>query len=208
MRLRTALKIMLWLFLLSLPRQLWATDNCFQCVLGIWDDPALTSNFGQIVPGEPKDVYVGIKFAEGFDRLSGIEFSVAAPSAIYVTSANPIATVGGWPICNPQAPADTSLTSIWAGGCTFAWPRCLVGNQALVRVTLIALNDVTNAILWVKRNYPPDPPEVKTPLIFNCDGPQFTPTRVSGGYYILNWNGDPSVRIDGATWSGVKHLFR
>ena len=28
-----------------------------------------------------------------------------------------------------------------------------------------------------------------------------------GGYYILNWNGDPSVRVDGATWSMVKQLY-
>jgi hypothetical protein len=206
--LKRAIRVLLWLLVLAVPMQLWAADSCFQCVLGIWDDIALTSNLGQIEPGQPKDVYVGIKFAEGFDGLSGIEFSVATPIGVHIGTVEPIISEGAWIICNPEAPSDTSSSSTQTGGCDFAWSRCLVGNQALLRVTLIASSNVTNAILRVKRHYPPASPEVKTPFFFQCDDPQFTVARLTGGYYILNWNGDPSVRVDGSSWSMVKELYQ
>ena len=196
---------MLWLVLLNMPRQVWAIDSCFQCVLGIWDDPALSSNLGEIVAGQPKDIYIGIEFAEGFNETSGIEFSIAGLSAFLVVGVEPIiaTTIAGviW------APADTSMSSSGVGGLSIAWPGCLVGNQALLRVSLLALSDVTNGLLQVKRHYPTNG-GWRTPVFFQCTNPQYTPTRVKGGYYILNWNGDPSVRVDGATWSTVKQLYR
>jgi hypothetical protein len=202
------LRIMLWLVLLSIPRQLWATDSCFECVLGIWDDPALSSNLGRIVVGQPKDVYVGIKFAEGFNETCGISFSVAGiRSELLVVGVEPIAPTID--LLQPiAAPADTSMGSHGVGGADWAWSQCLVGNQPLLRVTLLAFSDVTNVLLQVKRRYPPFPPDARTPVFAQCDNPQFTVTRVTGGYYILNWNGDPSVRVDGASWSMVKHLYR
>ena len=84
------IRILLWLVLLNLPRQVWAIDSCFQCVLGIWDDPALSSNVGEIVAGQPKDIYVGIKFAEGFNETSGISLSIAGISGVLVIGVEPI----------------------------------------------------------------------------------------------------------------------
>jgi hypothetical protein len=205
--LNKTLRVLSWLVLLNLTQQAWAIDSCSQCVLGIWDDPALSSNVGEIVPGQPKDIYVGIKFAEGFDEIVGISFSVDGLSPFLVAGVEPIVPTaiacGGI-----NAPADTSMTSHGVGGCVFAWPGCLVGNQALLRVTLLTSSNVTNGLLQVKRQYPPPHPDVRTPVFSQCNSPQFTPTRVKGGYYILNWNGDPSVRVDGATWSVVKRLYR
>jgi hypothetical protein len=202
------LGIMFWLALLGMARQGWATDNCFECVLGIWDDPALASNLGEIVPGQPKDVYIGIKFAGGFDRLVGIAFSVALPSGVHVTSVWPIVGDVIWTCDAIDAPADTSLDSHMVGGCAITWGSCRVGDQALLRVTLLATGDITNGLLRVKRQYPSSPPDVRTPAFVQCDDPQFTITRLTGGYYILNWNGDPTVRVDGTAWSTVKCLYR
>jgi hypothetical protein len=193
---------------LGVPMPLWATDNCFQCVLGIWDDLALTSNIGQIAPGQPKDVYIGIKFAEGLDRLTGISFSVALPSGVQIIGVWPLVGEINWTCDTIDAPADTSQDSHMIGGCTAAWASCRVGDQALLRVTLLATADITNGLLRVKRRYPPYPPDVRTPALTQCDYPQFTIARLTGGYYILNWNGDPSVQVDGASWSIVKELYR
>jgi hypothetical protein len=192
---------------MNLPRQGWGIDNCFECVLGIWDDPVLSTNLGEIVAGQPKDIYIGIKFADGFGGTSGISFSVAGLREFLVTRAEPIVpTVIN--ICDVlSAPADTSDTSR-IGGCTFFWPGCLVGNQALLRVSILTFSEVTNAVLQVKRQYPTPHPDIRTPFIYQCDRPVYTSTRVTGGFFILNWNGDPSVGLEGATWTTVKHLYR
>lgn len=134
------LRILLWLVLVNLPRQAsWAIDSCSQCVLGIWDDPGLSSNVGEIVSSQPKDIYVGIKFAEGFDETIGISFSVGGLSPFLVLGVEPL-VASTVVICDDvSAPADTSQI----GGCTFFWPSCLVGNQALLRITLLTYSNAT-----------------------------------------------------------------
>src|SRR3989442_15275418 len=73
---RSPLGLPFWLILAVLSTRAVAVDNCFVCVLGIWEDEALTNNVGQIVPNQPKDLFVGIKFAAAYDGLTGIEFSI------------------------------------------------------------------------------------------------------------------------------------
>jgi len=201
--LNKGLGVLLGLVLLGMPRQLWATENCFECVLGIWDDPALSSNLGEIVVGQPKDIYIGIKFAEGFNETIGISLSVDGLGPVQVIAVEPIVPIA-FACAGLNAPADTSNV----GGCDFYWPGCLVGSQALLRVTLLTSSNVTNRLLQVKRRYPPSYPDATGPIFYQCNSPLYTPTRVRGGYYILNWNGDPSVRVDGSTWSLFKHMYR
>ena len=201
-----ALTILLSLWLTALPRPGWSIDTCFDCVLGIWDDPALTRNHGEIVVGQPKDIYVGIKFAEGFNELLGISLSVAGLREFLVLG---VTTIGPT-ITNcdsPSAPADTSAASHGTGGCTFGWYGCLADDQALLRVTILTYSSITNGLLQVKRRYPPHP-GAGTPVFLQCNDPLYTPTRVKGGLYILNWNGDPTVRVDPAMWSTVKQRYR
>ncbi len=152
---KRTLRIVLWAAALTMPAQLWATENCFQCVLGIWDDPALTRNIGEIVAGQPKDIYVGIKFAEGYHDIDGIELSVAGLQSFLVMEWEPIIPPPVIMIENIQAPADTSTSSTSTGGINVFWHDCLVGDQALLRVRILASGDVTNGVLQVKRHYPP-----------------------------------------------------
>ena len=201
-----ALTILLWLVLMNLPQQGWSIDSCSECVLGIWDDPALTRNHGEIIVGQPKDIYVGIKFAEGFNEVIGIALSVAGLRAFLVLGVTAI--VPTMTNCdNLSAPADTSAASYGIGGCTFGWYDCLAGDQALLRVSILSFSSVTNGLLQVKRHYPPLP-DARTPVFFQCNDPLYTPTRVKGGLYILNWDGDPTVGVDDAAWSRLKQLYR
>jgi hypothetical protein len=196
------------LVLLGTPQQSWATDNCFQCLLGIWDDPQLTRNVGEIVVGQPKVVYVGIKLAEGFEGISGIALSIAGLSAFSIVLVEQIPPPGADTMERIEAPADTTLGSTQMGGATYAWSSCLIGDQPLLKLTLTTSVPITNGILKVKRRYPTLPVDARTPVITQCDNPDFTPTRVTGGHYILNWNGDPNVAVAGASWSLVKSLYR
>jgi len=195
-------RIIFGLALLSIPPTC-AADNCSQCVLGIWDDPALSTNLGEIVAGQPKDIYVGIKFAEGFNGTIAISVSIDGLGPFLVTGVEPVAPTVT--ICDGiGTPADTTQ----GGGCFFSWPSCLVGDQALLRVSLLTSSNVTNALLRVKRQYPSIEPGASAPVFYQCNDPQFTPTPVTGGYYILNWDGDPRVFVDGAAWSEVKRLYK
>jgi hypothetical protein len=78
----------------------------------------------------------------------------------------------------------------------------------LVRITLLTFSNISNALLQVESKYPPQYPGAVAPLIYQCNAPQYTPTLVTGGHYILNWDGDPTILVNGATWSTVKQLFQ
>ena len=199
------LTTVLWLALTNLSPRAEAIDSCFGCMVGIWDDPALTRNYGEIVAGQPKDIYVGIKYAEGFSGTSGVSFSVVGLRPLLVLAVEPIVPPPSIFCDDIRAPADTSQGT---GGCTFFWSACLAGDQALLRVSLLASSEVTNAVLKVERHYPPTYPDARTPIFYQCNVPLFTPTRASGGIYILNWNGDPTVRVGDATWSVAKQLYK
>jgi hypothetical protein len=193
-----------------------AAQDCFDCVLGIWDDPALTQNRGRISPGEPKEVYVGIKLA-GADRVTaGVEFSVSGldQGGLYLLGATPLgsrAVVFG----TVPAPEDTSVTSTGIGGATVAWSQCLEGDVALLKLVLYSVDLIADRMIEVKRSYPPTNPDWGTPIRLHCDAPAYTASRVTGGCYVLNPSGPATscqslklVGVETATWSGIKTLYR
>lgn len=165
-----------------------AIDDCFSCVLGLYDNAGLTSTVGSMPTGVPKDVYLGVNFSGGFGGLSGIEFSIAGLEGLLVIGVEPLVpaavTLG-----SPPAPADTSSTSTGIGGMNVAWATCLSGNQALVKISLLAFSPPSNKILQVKHKFPPSNPAWQTPVFTQCDGPTFTATRLSAGCYGINMTG-------------------
>ncbi|MFQ5598982.1 MAG: hypothetical protein ACE5G2_00355 [Candidatus Krumholzibacteriia bacterium] len=181
-------------------------DECFGCVLGVYDDIDLTRNSG-IVTGTTKDVFLGIKYDPnaGFDGLKAVEFSITGLSSFIVTKEpfdNPTVALG-----EPAAPADTLVGS---GGMNLAWANCLNGDRALMKMTLIILGAVDdNTVLQVVRKFPRSNPNADQH--FNqCDDPAFTITRVTGGCYVLNPVGTLpcSVAVEESTWSAIKTLYR
>jgi hypothetical protein len=191
-------------------------EDCFECVVGIWDDEALTSSQGTILAGEPKDVFVGVKLHEGVPSISGVEFSIAglADESLVLLGAIPLgprALVWGL----APAPRDTSDMSTGIGGVTVAFSECVPSNQAILKLTLYTTQDLTDKILQVKRSYPSTNPNFHSPVFMACDPPFFTMTRMSGGCFILNPSGNVQdclhpqvVAVQDETWGGVKNLFR
>lgn len=189
--------------------------DCFECLLGIFDDTAMTSNRGTMTPLVPKDIYVGIQFDAGFTELTGIEFSIAGirqvPDGIFLLSTEPLVptpiVIGSVP-----SPEDTSSTSTGTGGMNVAWSSCLVGSQALLRLTLLTLAPISNHVIEVKRRYPAPNPNFRTPLFVQCDEPAFSKVRVMGGCYGINVSAGPLpcdvvVGVERTTWSQVKALY-
>ena len=191
--------------------------NCFDCTIGIYDDSALTTNFGVSTTGVPKEVYLGIDFAGAESSLIGIEFSIAGmrfeTDGILLLGFELIEP--GITIGLVQAPPDTTSTSMGTGGMNVGWSSCLVNDRALARIRVLHFQPVVNHVFQVKRRYPPLNPALwQTPVLTRCDGPVYTAVRVTGGCYMLNWNGDPNVPcapvlvgVESTTWSGVKQLF-
>ena len=71
----------------------------------------------------------------------------------------------------------------------------------------------TDTVFQVKRKYPTTDPGWHTPAFIRCDNPAYTTVRVTGGCYVLNPSGNPTVGtcqlpVQGNTWTGVKGLFR
>ena len=169
-------------------------ENCFDCVLGLYDDLDLTSCSGTIESGVAKDIYLGIRYdpASGFDRLGGIEFSISGlDSGILLadwTQIPPTVVIDGF----PGAPADTSAASTEEGGMLIYWPQCLSGSRAIARFTLLAIDSIVDRVLQVKRKYPTSNPLWHTPVFTRCDAPTYTAVRVTGGsarVRLMIWRG-------------------
>ncbi len=191
-------------------------SNCFGCNLGIFDDATMTSNRGTVLPFAIKDIYVGIQYSSGFSQLSGIEFSITGlrsdVDGIIGLAFEPLAP-GAVTIGTIPSPADTSATSVGTGGINIAWPGCLDGNRALVKISFFSFTPISNKVITLKRRYPTTNPTFwHTPIFVQCDAPVFSIVRVSGGCYGINVPPGPLpcdavVGIERTTWSQVKSLY-
>jgi hypothetical protein len=191
--------------------------DCYDCVLGLYDDPGLTETRGSIEPGIPKDIYVGVKLAGAYTDLAAIEFSIAG-----FTDDDGLMLLGAWPL-GPRAlawgtvpsPRDTTRDSEGDGGVTVAWSDCRADNQALVKLTLFTSLALQDKMLVIKRSYPTTSTLWKTPVFVQCDEPVFTVTRLTGGCFVLNASPgmpnlcqDPNLlAVERRSWTAVKRLF-
>jgi hypothetical protein len=186
-------------------------DDCFGCVLGIWDEMELTTTSGSIAVNTLKDVYIGIKLdpAQRFNGLTGIEFSIAGfGQDLLVAGFDTIVPTTRVPE-GPQAPADTSETSQATGGVHISWSTCLRGSQPLAKLTLLAFSEISDRVLRVMHAFPPASPAWRTPVFTQCDAPVFTATRVTGSFYCLNPGPHcPIDAVESSSWSSIKQLFR
>jgi hypothetical protein len=212
---RVAIATMLWALGTGLASA--QPVDCYDCVLGLYDDAALTRTRGTIVPGVPKDIYLGLKLAAGFEDAAAVEFSIAGFQdddglmLIGTWALGPRALIWG----NVPAPADTTLDSEGDGGATIAWSECRADDQALVRLTLYTSRVLENKLLVIKRSYPPTSPHWKTPIFTQCDRPVYTVTRLSGACFVLNpgvaglnpCENPKLVAVESTSWTAMKRLY-
>jgi hypothetical protein len=197
--------------------------DCPECVLGIYDDPAMKRNFGvwNSSTAPSKEIFVGVQYHSGavVGALTGIELSIDGLPLLFM----PPAVEGFESILDPdqitgdiRSPADTTL----AGGFSISWGECQPGDRALLRITLISFDPIpSDQVVRVRRRFPATVPQSPNPLLAQCDDPSFTRTRVTGGCYVLNPTVAEGESVGGCllaertavqplTWSGIKHLYR
>jgi hypothetical protein len=201
----------------------WIHD-CAGCVLGLYDQPEMLTNYGTVTPLVPKDLYIGFKPGPEFPGLTGIEFSVSglrqAEDGILVTAVEgitsppPTIILGSLP-----APADTAATSVQTGGMNIAWAYCITGPRGLGKFTILTFSPLSNKVFRVMHRFPTTNPwyGLTKPVAIGCDAPTYSAWRVLGGCYIANWDGttpvncqltDIPVAATPATWGSVKGMYR
>lgn len=190
--------------------------HCRLCTLGLYDDSTMTRTCGTIVPGEAKDLYLGISYAQGFRGLVGIEFSVSGIredvdgiSVLAVEPLYPAALVFG----SAPAPADTSAASTGTGGMNIAWTHCVAYEAArrpLAKLCIRSASTVTDKILRVLPRYPPSARSFLGPLVISCDLCVWCGFFATGTTYTLNPTdqSECTVATEPATWGAVKALYR
>ena len=206
--------LVLLLTALEATSQMGAVQNCFDCVIGIWDAETLQATSGQLAPNVPKEIFLGITLANGFVEFGQVEFSIDGLRfeddgvvLLNVTELVPTAIQLG----SLHAPTDTSRTSTEIGGINLIWNSPLRGDQALLKLQIMVFDPVVNHIVRVKRRYPTTNPSYLTAIFNQFDPPYFTPTRVTGGCYVFNpEQSDPcaSTSVTQRTWLEVKQLYR
>jgi hypothetical protein len=208
-------RLLVFLGLVVLPAWAFAqcsTQNCGQCYLQLFDDPAMTQVTGTIAPLAMKDIYLGLKFADPETGFTGVEFSIAGMDGLTLLSKEYPNAMPNLELGTPPAPPDTTGTA--TGGMSIAWPMCQAGSQAFMKMTVLAFAPVTNKVLKPTRRFPTTNQTCfPTQSVFTrCDGPTFTTVKVNtNNCYILNWDGHtafPCVTpIREHTWTAVKKLY-
>ena len=198
------------LAILTIPAGARAIRDCPSCVLGLWDDAALTQSFGTLAPFTLKQFYLGTKLSAEEPGLTGIEFSISGwdPQVLALQLMESVTSPPANIMMNlPMAPVDTTQT----GGMNVAWPACIVGSQALLRFTVVWMNPVppVNLVLQVRHRYPPSNTRygLAGPVLVDCTQPPpegWIAVRIAGGSYVFN----PVVQAEGRTWGVVKGLYR
>ena len=168
--------------------------------LGIFDDQAMTVTHGTM-EGTSKEVYLGIRLDPPGDGFTGIECSIAGLEQFLYYAADwqngPGVVVGSL-----AAPVDTIAGT---GGINVAWPTCQMGERVVMRLLLVAAAPPQDAVLEVRRRYPPSSNQFTYPYATTCDQPCFgCHWKLRGGTYTLN----PTIGVDASSWSAIKSLYR
>jgi hypothetical protein len=186
-----------------------AVEDCPHCVLGLYGDQAMTTTSASVLPGTPTDIYLGIQFdPEGRETgLTGIEFSISGiTDGLLLAGVDFVVPTSLW-VCPVPAPSDPPCFT----NTDISWNSCLVGSQALMKLTLIGLGPNPDKVLQVGPRHPPSSPLWNTPVITRCDPPTYTAVRVTGGCFVVNPTGaEPpcAVGVVVAGWTGIKQLYR
>jgi hypothetical protein len=211
--------------LLALPALSFAqtVDRCDDCVLGLWDNDSLTTNYGTVTPNMPKTIYLALKLGAAETGITGVEFSIYGmrnvEDGIFILSTDWVVAPGVMLGPGLQAPADSSQGSSATGGQTVAWAGCqtpAVGDNFinLARITFTTFAPVTNKVFTIMHKFPQSNTNyLFQPILVRCDFGTFTSIRLPSGCYVANWDGSTALPCEQKTavvpltWGAVKQLY-
>jgi len=163
-----------------------APENCPSCVLGVYDDAAMTRSSGTIGAFQTKSVYVGIQLGEGYTSFDELHFDAEYPAGFNVLEVTPYVTGG-------------TIAPEGARGVGVTWPRCVTGSRLLFRVRVFTTRSVRDAVVRIEKA-----------SFTTCDSTARNVT-LPGGCYVLNPSGRATpctTRLQASTWGSIKTLFK
>lgn len=160
-----------------------ALTTCFECRLGVYDDPQLTRASGTAGLFEVKSLYVGIRLPEGI-RIRTLSFTADYPE--------------GFSVIDWTSYVSGVRVTPAGNGVRVEWPSCIAGTRLLFRVRVFGMGFFPNAEL-----------QLLDATAGDCDGGD--DWRVPADCYLLNPVGSSAacgMAVLPRTWSLVKELFR
>ena len=158
---------------------------CPDCLLGVYDDVALTRTSGSASVFQVKSIYLGVRLGAGV-RMDQLDFEATYPS--------------GFTVIDVTAYVDGATYDVGGNTAHVAWPTCVSGTRALFRVRVLTTTSVRNGIVLLKN------------AVGNACGTSATESwTMPAGCYVLNPAGSTppcATEVEPATWSIVKGLFR
>jgi len=98
--------------------------DCSNCILGVYDDPAMSATAGRIDRYVPKTLYLGLRLEPGRIEVASILFDILFPTGFTVLGAESYI---------PEA----NVVQVSASGVQVTWPGCIAGSQLLFRIEII-----------------------------------------------------------------------
>jgi hypothetical protein len=161
------------------------SNLCQDCLLGVYDDGAMTRTTGTISVFQIKSVYLGVRLSPGV-RIDQLDFEAVYPPGFTVIDVHPYVSGATYDV----------------GGNTahVAWPTCVSGTRALFRVRVLTTTSVRNGIVQLRNS-----------TGRACGTGAASSWLLPAGCYVLNPSGSAppcATAVTAATWTIVKELFR
>ena len=163
------------------------TPTCAGCLLGVYDDRAMTRTSGTCGPFQTKSIYLGIRLGSEVSDYQSMEFRAGYPDGF---------TLLDWTSFVPNARVQPTSD----GGVRVEWADCVRGTRALFQVRFISFASVSDARV-----------QVHDAVLETCAASGAGTWRIPGGCYVLNpsGHGDPcATSVAASTWGAVRQLFR
>lgn len=162
-----------------------AGEVCQNCLLGVFDDQAMTRRTGSVSIFQVKSVYLGMEL-DADVSIDELTFDATYPT--------------GFTVVDVTAFVSGATYDVGGNSAAVHWPACVSGTRVLFRVRVLTTTSVRNGLVQlhnvVARGCNVGTPE-SWPLPSTC--------------YVINPSGGTPPCVTSttpATWTIVKELFR
>jgi hypothetical protein len=159
--------------------------TCHDCLLGVYDDLAMTRTTGIISIFQVKSVYLGVRLRPDV-RIDQLSFDAQYPT--------------GFSVVDVTAYVNGATYDLAGNHADVRWPQCVTGTRALFRVRVMTTSSVRHALLRLTNV------EARA-----CSGSTTESWLLPSGCYVMNPRGQTppcATTSTPATWTVVKELFR
>lgn len=162
-----------------------SADVCQDCVLGVYDDLAMTRRTGTVSIFQVKSVYLGLQLGPGVG-IDELTFDATYPA--------------GFTVVDVTAYVSGATYDVGGNSASVRWTQCVSGTRALFRVRVLTTVSVRDGLV-----------QLHQVMARGCTGGTPRSWLLPSTCYVINpTRGTPPCVTEAtpATWTIVKELFR